>query len=159
MNTAKYKHIEDLAQRLIDHWLDAKWRFQWDRAKTRLGLCDFHKKTIQLSLPRTEFQSEAQIRDTLLHEIAHALAGPKAGHGPRWQHIARELGATPDRCADLSKDQAQLGARYVLKDQQGNIYKYYYRKPVRTMQRLEHSWIRGRKKQTLGQLLIEKIVL
>ncbi len=38
------------------------------------------------------------MRDTLLHEIAHALAGHRAGHGPVWRKIAREVGAKPKRC-------------------------------------------------------------
>ncbi|MYB34820.1 MAG: SprT family zinc-dependent metalloprotease [Gammaproteobacteria bacterium] len=32
-------------------------------------------------------QSE-QVNDAILHEIAHALAGPKAGHGSEWKAIA-----------------------------------------------------------------------
>ena len=31
---------------------------------------------------------------TLLHEVAHALAGPEAGHGARWKKIARGIGYT-----------------------------------------------------------------
>ena len=37
----------------------------------------------------------AEIRDTVLHEIAHALVGPEARHGPEWKAIAKRLGATP----------------------------------------------------------------
>ena len=157
MNSTEYKHIEDLAKELIEHWLSPHWQFRWDRAKTRLGLCDYQKKTIQLSKPLAASQDEQQIRDTLLHEIAHALAGPRAGHGKKWQAIAQKIGATPQRCAEISADPEHIGARYVLKDQQGNVYKYYYRKPTRTIQRLQESWIRGRKQQTFGQLIIEKI--
>lgn len=40
-----------------------------------------------------------QVTDTILHEIAHALAGPAARHGPAWKSIARRLGATPKSCA------------------------------------------------------------
>ena len=39
--------------------------------------------------------SEEQIRDTVLHEIAHAIAGHEAGHGPLWKATARRIGATP----------------------------------------------------------------
>ena len=159
MKHPSYKHIEDLAEQLIERWLDHDWHFRWDRAKTRLGLCDYQKKTIQLSRPLVAQQNLEQITDTLLHEIAHALAGPKAGHGMAWKKIAMKIGAAPQRCAELPKEHEPVGARYVLKDQEGTIYKYYYRKPVRTIQRLKQSWIRGRKKQTFGQLIIEKIVI
>ena len=39
--------------------------------------------------------NEEEIRDTVLHEIAHAIAGPEAGHGPLWKATARRIGATP----------------------------------------------------------------
>ena len=38
-----------------------------------------------------------EVRDTILHEIAHALC-PKDGHGPRWRATCRRLGAKPVRC-------------------------------------------------------------
>jgi hypothetical protein len=38
------------------------------------------------------------VRETILHEIAHALAGPRAGHGPRWRAIAHRIGSTGERC-------------------------------------------------------------
>ena len=44
--------------------------------------------------------------DTVLHEAAHALAGHQAAHGPRWQAMARQLGASDSRCnqdAELAK--------------------------------------------------------
>jgi len=33
-----------------------------------------------------------------LHEIAHALAGPRAAHGPRWREICLKIGCKPERC-------------------------------------------------------------
>ncbi len=36
--------------------------------------------------------------DLILHEIAHANAGPGAGHGPIWKAEARRIGCTADRC-------------------------------------------------------------
>jgi predicted SprT family Zn-dependent metalloprotease len=53
---------------------------------------------IELSRPWTRLHSEAQVRDTILHEIAHALAGPSARHGPRWKKVAQRLGAEPKSC-------------------------------------------------------------
>lgn len=44
---------------------------------------------------------ESQVRDTILHELAHAVAGHEAGHGPAWKEAARKLGANPRRTADL----------------------------------------------------------
>ncbi len=36
----------------------------------------------------------------LLHEVAHALAGHRAGHGPRWLGVARRLGYLGARVHD-----------------------------------------------------------
>lgn len=33
------------------------------------------------------------IRDTILHEIATVIAGPEAGHGPKWKAVCRRVGA------------------------------------------------------------------
>ena len=45
-----------------------------------------------------------EVRDTILHEIAHALAGAKARHGPAWKAIAKRLGATPKARAEEGED-------------------------------------------------------
>ena len=37
---------------------------------------------------------DATNRQTLLHEVAHALAGARAGHGAAWKRTARSLGYT-----------------------------------------------------------------
>lgn len=44
-------------------------------------------------------ENYSKLRDTVLHEIAHAIAGHKAGHGPAWKAIARKVGARPVRCS------------------------------------------------------------
>jgi predicted SprT family Zn-dependent metalloprotease len=79
------------------HGLD-EWRFAFDRAKRRLGCCHYDRRTITLSGPLTRLNAEAVVRDTVLHEIAHALT-PGAGHGPRWKRAAAAIGAAPRSCA------------------------------------------------------------
>ncbi len=74
------------------------WTFRFDTARRRFGVCRFNKKVISLSRPLVELNSEAECRDTVLHEIAHALAGPNAGHGPEWVSMCRKVGARPVRC-------------------------------------------------------------
>lgn len=86
---------------LREHGLGAKgWRLAWFRRKRTFGLCDYSRKTLYLSAPLVALNSETAVRDTLLHEIAHALAGHRAGHGPRWREVAQRIGATPRRCFD-----------------------------------------------------------
>jgi hypothetical protein len=44
--------------------------------------------------------SDDHVRGVILHEIAHALAPPKCGHGEEWKIIAQRIGASPERCAE-----------------------------------------------------------
>jgi hypothetical protein len=38
------------------------------------------------------------VRDTVLHEVAHALAGPQHGHDRVWRSIAVRIGCSGERC-------------------------------------------------------------
>lgn len=78
------------------HKLDKRgWTFGFDRAIERQGLCLFLDKRITISGPLVDRNDEAWVRELLLHEIAHALAGQYAGHGPRWKAVCRRIGAIP----------------------------------------------------------------
>lgn len=76
------------------HGLD-DWHFEWTRAASFIGDCNHSVRRLRLSKPLTELNDVSVIRDTILHEIAHALVGPKEGHGPKWKAMARKLGAEP----------------------------------------------------------------
>jgi predicted SprT family Zn-dependent metalloprotease len=78
------------------------WRFQFDHARRRFGSCRPRAQLITLSKPLTLLNTESEIRDTLLHEIAHALT-PGDGHGPRWKAKCIEIGAAPKRCYSESE--------------------------------------------------------
>ncbi len=87
---------------LKEHDLNS-WHFKFDRAKLRFGKCDFRKKEISISKHLTALNDEDVVQNTLLHEIAHALAGHKAGHGAKWKTITIEIGGTPERCFSNTK--------------------------------------------------------
>ncbi len=103
------------AQRMARGLMDAHglqdWSLAVDRAKRRAGVCRYQRREISLSGPLTTLHDEALVRDTILHEIAHALAGPDAGHGPSWRALAREIGADPQRC--LPQDAATVPGAWV----------------------------------------------
>lgn len=80
------------ADALIRLHLDESWTFAFDNARTRAGLCQYDKKRISVSKLLAARYDDDEIHQVLLHEVAHALAGASAGHGPRWKAIARDLG-------------------------------------------------------------------
>src|SRR5689334_13851065 len=73
------------------------WSFRFNRSKVNMGLCKYGPRTIELSVFFVERNSDEAIRDTLLHEVAHALAGRAAGHGPLWKAMCVRVGAKPER--------------------------------------------------------------
>ena len=80
------------ATALIDLHLDRSWTFGFDNAKTRAGLCNYTEKRITVSRYLASRYEDDEIHQVLLHEVAHAMAGTRAGHGARWKAIAQTIG-------------------------------------------------------------------
>ena len=100
----RLKHTAVRARELMNrHGLD-EWTLRFNGARKKLGECRPRQKLILISRVHALNEAPGQVTDTILHEIAHALAGPKAGHGPAWKEIARRLGATPKSCAPESDE-------------------------------------------------------
>lgn len=59
-----------------------------------LGFCIYKDKCIVLNAFHIDIHPDAEIRDTILHEIAHAIVGPGHGHGEAWIECARNIGCT-----------------------------------------------------------------
>jgi len=74
------------------------WNLRFDSAVRRAGITRFDRKVISLSAPIMRRYAEDgatdEIRETILHEIAHALAGHRHGHDATWRAIARGIGST-----------------------------------------------------------------
>jgi predicted SprT family Zn-dependent metalloprotease len=98
-----------LAEELVQQHGLSGWRVELDRAKRRAGVCRFDQRVIGLSAPITRVHSEAEVRDTILHEIAHALVGRQHGHDRIWQATARRIGSSGQRCVD-SESPVVIGA-------------------------------------------------
>jgi predicted SprT family Zn-dependent metalloprotease len=73
------------------------WSFAFNRRRTSLGMCYFHRKAIELSIFFVQRNGPELILDTLLHEIAHALVGPGHGHDAVWKRMCLKVGAKPER--------------------------------------------------------------
>ena len=87
------------------------WSVRLDHARRRAGQCDYRRRIISLSRHYVRNAEPAHIRDTILHEIAHALVGPRHGHDAVWRRKAREIGCTAARCHTLTFAEAPWIAR------------------------------------------------
>lgn len=72
------------------------------RCKSRLGQCNFTKRKVEISAFHLQ-SDDAKIVNTMLHEIAHAIAGHKAGHGPEWVAVAKRIGCNANRCTAVDE--------------------------------------------------------
>jgi hypothetical protein len=115
-----------LALELMDKYglLDSGWYFEFDQAKRRFGCCNYRIKKITLSAPLTELRDESFVRNTILHEIAHALVGGRNGHNHIWKAKAIEIGCNGDRCSS----DAHIQGKWVGTCPNGHV-KHRHRKP------------------------------
>lgn len=102
------------------------WKLLFNKRKGSFGVCDYTKKTIFLSSYYLEDTSK--VRDTLKHEIAHALC-PSEGHNQKWKNTFKKLGGTGSRTGAI-KEEYKLTPRYVLVNtKDGSIVREYHNKP------------------------------
>jgi len=71
------------------------YRLEFNNRKTVLGSCNYNKKVISLSKPYIESNKDEVIKNTILHEIAHALT--KSGHDKKWKLKYIEIGGNGNR--------------------------------------------------------------
>lgn len=86
-------NLQDWKIRINAQSLDSKHQF--------LGMCLYRDKTIVLNAHHIDIHPDVEIRDTIRHEVAHALCSRWDGHGEIWQAKATELGAIPRACSSM----------------------------------------------------------
>lgn len=84
---------------LVKHHLTT-WSFELDSAKVRFGVCTRQTQTISISRALAKLNTEEVVRDTILHEIAHALVPSGVGHGVIWRTTAISIGCNGQRTYD-----------------------------------------------------------
>ena len=107
-------------QRLLDVSVEARklmnmhglddWTFRFSATRRKIGDCNERQKTIRIGRIHAVRDHPSQVTDTILHEIAHALAGSKARHGPKWKKIAKQIGATPRSRMRVEDDEDAMRA-------------------------------------------------
>lgn len=114
--TPELAAIEQMARdKMAEHDLfDKGYKFAWSTATVSAGKCKAKLKNGQvvfgvISLSRPIFskpENQPEALETILHEIAHALAGPKHHHDWKWRMVAKSIGCTGDRCHTMPVDRA-----------------------------------------------------
>lgn len=152
--------IEVLAKSLMNEHLDDSWSFGWNDRKRSLGVCNYRDRTVKLSREWMRKLPMKDVTDTILHEIAHAIAGPGYGHGPVWKRAAVKIGAVPSyRCSREASKAAAPDPKYVIVCPKGKIVKRYHKKPsMRVMNQLKDYYVPSRKAETIGKLKVMSYV-
>lgn len=98
----RLKRIARKAEALMEKHGLRDWSFQFDDAIRRAACCDSATKVISLA---HHFYAKApayELRDTILHEIAHAMVGNAHGHDRVWKQAARSIGCNGERCHNIN---------------------------------------------------------
>lgn len=95
----KLEQAELMARGLMKkHGVSYKFQFMPRRQRfNRTGQCNWSKKIISLQPAFVELNELKIVKNTILHEIAHALK-PKHGHNKFWKAQAVAIGCTGLRC-------------------------------------------------------------
>lgn len=84
----------DVARHLLTKYKLSDWDILLTNSEQYAGTCCKEYQTITLSIPHILNSEYDEVKDTILHEIAHALC-PEPGHGEAWKKLAVKLGAKP----------------------------------------------------------------
>lgn len=127
--------------------------------KRACGQCCYTKKLIRLSKTYISLNEEELVKNTILHEIAHAISYHvygERGHGKTWRFVCIKIGAKPER---LNTGAVSATGKYILRHKETKeVFCHYHRKPSSLMKRIGRAWIKGQKQQTFGKLeLVENI--
>jgi predicted SprT family Zn-dependent metalloprotease len=95
------------------------WKLRWNsRAKNRLGMCSFRKKTIELNAFFDCEEHTPQIINTFLHELSHMFTGvlfKGRGHGKVWKDMFLMFGGSGERCTSYRPYREHQEATYASK--------------------------------------------
>lgn len=98
------------------------WNISFNKRKKAIGLCNYAKREILISILFIPFMSDKAIKNTIVHEIAHALTKGH-DHDYVWRNKCIELGGTGERLSgaesfvdgkDGVKDFCESNSKYTL---------------------------------------------
>lgn len=105
---------------------------------------------VRLNLNAPNFLDK--IKDTILHEWAHALDWENHkgwGHGPTWRLWMATLGRPPERCFDSKLWLVKPNkCSYAIRHDNGKVYNYYQKLPTEDQIKAAKIWAHAQKLPT-----------
>lgn len=133
------------SQKMREYGLTERgWVFAWINTKRYMGRCDYRKKRIEISKQFLGVAPDYEMRDTVLHEIAHALT-PGHHHNKTWKRACKLVGAKPIAvCRDDSFD---LEPAWVAVVDSKVVYRWHRKPRASTIKALKNGdkWVKGHK--------------
>jgi len=95
------KQAENLIKKLSTKYPQLEgWKVVVTKHKGAFGNCNYRKKEIGLSGNKLPICTDESVFNTITHEIAHAIVGPRHNHDYVWMNKHIELGGSGERCGD-----------------------------------------------------------
>lgn len=97
METMNKESILQLARQLMDEHGLNDWSIRSNQKVRTAGSSNSYLKRITLSMKLLTIWNPNEVKDTILHEIAHALTDEEEeDHGSVWKSVCRRIGARPE---------------------------------------------------------------
>jgi predicted SprT family Zn-dependent metalloprotease len=94
--------IEKLAKEMMQSHGLLNWRFAWNNTRASFGKCKHGSRMIELSRILSPLRPMDEVKNTILHEIAHALVGGGHGHDMAWRYKFVSIGGNGKRCSSTA---------------------------------------------------------
>ena len=105
-NAIAERELVQMTRELLDeHGVDGFDVKMNGRLTRSIGRTNFTKHVIEFSSQLAAVNDRSVLENTARHEVAHAIAGYRAAHGPEWKAACRLTGAKPVACTDAQSIQ------------------------------------------------------
>lgn len=92
---------ENVQEKIVRFMAEDEWKFRWGNSRRYAGHIDFGSCTISINKANIEYYTEQNIKDAILHEIAHAISPTDEDHDDLWKEICLRIGYRPKKDLEI----------------------------------------------------------